>query len=282
MGPTESSIQARILVVDDEQPLRRLIIQLLSDRGFETIEAEDGEQGIRLARTEMPDLVLCDLEMPRMDGYQVLAALQAERRFAATPVIILTALGEPSQVRHGMNLGADDYLTKPFDSEDLVNAIKARLARVRRLRAPTAPEQRELFKLGNEDTVLIKSTGQQRLVKVAQLTHITAYGEYSWLYWEKSKGAMLRKALKHWAGELPERFIRVHRSAIVNLAYLDRVEQLLGGRMQVFLRDTAQPIPVSVRLAASLNRKLRDLGYPSPAAPAPGTHPLTSSPGTGV
>lgn len=263
-------MQTRILVIDDEEGLRTVLVRLLDSRGFKALEARDGEEGINLARSERPDLVLCDLEMPNVNGYQVLATLQADPDLGATPVMFLTGFREPEQVRYGMNLGVDDYLTKPIEPDTLIQAIQARLARVRRLRtAPPAPRPVP-SKLGSTDTILIKTATEQRLVKVNQVTHIMAYGEYSWVYWEKSRGAMLRKALKQWARELPpEQFIRVHRGAIINLAYLDRVEKEPSGRMQVRLREAAQPIPVSLRLAASLNRKLRDLQHADPAHGAP-------------
>ena len=96
---------------------------------------------------------------------------------------------------------------------------------------------------------------------MGEIERIIAYGEYSWVYWNKNKkGALLRKSLKQWQSELPgEQFIRVHRRAIVNLAWMERIEKLPGGRMQIHLRDTPEPILVSLRLAPVLNRKLKAL-----------------------
>jgi two-component system response regulator AlgR len=96
---------------------------------------------------------------------------------------------------------------------------------------------------------------------VEEINRIIAYGEYSWVYWHKNnKGALLRKSLRQWQAELPgEQFIRVHRRAIVNLAWMERIEKLHDGRMQVHLRDTPEPILVSIRLAPVLNRKLKAL-----------------------
>ena len=96
---------------------------------------------------------------------------------------------------------------------------------------------------------------------MSEIERIIAYGEYSWVYWQKNKkGALLRKSLKQWQAELPgEQFIRVHRRAIVNLACMERIEKLPSGRMQIHLRDTPEPILVSLRLAPVLNRKLKAL-----------------------
>ena len=96
-------------------------------------------------------------------------------------------------------------------------------------------------------------------MKVGEIDKIIAYGEYSWVYWSNNKkGALLRKSLKQWESELSGgQFIRVHRRAIVNLARMERIEKLSGGRMQVHLRGDPEPILVSLRLAPILNRKLK-------------------------
>ncbi|MEW6155960.1 MAG: response regulator transcription factor [Verrucomicrobiota bacterium] len=119
----------RILVIEDEPHMRRNLLTILQLEGFEPIGAEDGVVGVERARTENPDLILCDVMMPKLDGYGVLAQLQADPATAAIPFVFLTAKGEKVDLRSGMNLGADDYLTKPVTTEELINAIRARLNR---------------------------------------------------------------------------------------------------------------------------------------------------------
>lgn len=119
----------RILVIEDEPEMRRNITALLRFKEFEPIAAENGRVGIELARREKPDLILCDVMMPELDGYGVLRALQEDAALAAIPFIFLTAKGEKDDLRSGMNLGADDYLTKPVANNELVEAIEARLNR---------------------------------------------------------------------------------------------------------------------------------------------------------
>ena len=127
----------KILVIEDHAPMRRNLVKLLQLEGFEALAAENGRQGLDLARAELPDLILCDVMMPGMDGYAVLQALRAEKATATTPFIFLTARGEKFDHRVGMNLGADDYLTKPADQEDLLAAIRTRLGRKRVLEEHT-------------------------------------------------------------------------------------------------------------------------------------------------
>ena len=119
----------KILVIEDEPEMRRNIAALLRFYEYEPVVAENGRLGVEAARRAIPDLILCDVMMPEMDGYGVLQALQTDASLARIPFIFLTAKGEKDDLRSGMNLGADDYLTKPVANADLVRAIEARLRR---------------------------------------------------------------------------------------------------------------------------------------------------------
>jgi len=142
----------KILVIEDEPEMRRNSATLLRYRDYEAIEAENGRKGVELARRIKPDLILCDVMMPELDGYGVLQALQQDTSLALVPFIFLTAKGEKEDLRSGMNLGADDYLTKPVANNDLVNAIEARLRRyelqVNREFKPNFSSFEPLLKLG--------------------------------------------------------------------------------------------------------------------------------------
>ena len=119
----------KILVIEDEPEMRRNITALLRYHDYVPIEAENGRVGVALAQREKPDLVLCDVMMPELDGHGVLQALQQNVELATIPFIFLTAKGEKDDLRSGMDLGADDYLTKPVANADLVRAIETRLRR---------------------------------------------------------------------------------------------------------------------------------------------------------
>src|SRR5882724_8021973 len=104
------------------------MIQLaLRQRGYEVIEAHNGHDGIEKARAELPDLILCDVNMGKVDGYLTLAALRTEAPTAAIPFILMTGLADNAGMRHGMEMGADDYLPKPFTIEGLYASVEARL-----------------------------------------------------------------------------------------------------------------------------------------------------------
>ncbi len=119
----------RILVIEDTQSVREEIITILGFEGFKTLEADNGLTGIQLARKYLPDLIICDVMMPGLDGYGVLTELRKDSTTALIPFIFLTAKASREDIRQGMNIGADDYLTKPFTAEELITAIKTRLER---------------------------------------------------------------------------------------------------------------------------------------------------------
>lgn len=120
-----------ILIIEDEPEMRRNLATILRLEEFHTITAENGREGLTLAREKTPDLILCDVMMPELDGYGVLRELRANAATEATPFIFLTAKGEKPDIRSGMNLGADDYLTKPVAKADLLAAIRSRIERAR-------------------------------------------------------------------------------------------------------------------------------------------------------
>jgi DNA-binding NarL/FixJ family response regulator len=121
----------KILVIEDQPAMRRNVVTILEMEGFEVVTAENGRVGAALAQKEKPDLILCDVMMPELDGHGVLEQLRKDKTTSTIPFVFLTAKGEKTDVRAGMNLGADDYLAKPVTREDLLAAVTARLERQR-------------------------------------------------------------------------------------------------------------------------------------------------------
>ena len=118
---------SKILVIEDEALTRNMFRDFLEAEGFQTLGAEDGLAGIEQARQHLPNLVLCDVLMPKLDGYAVLSKLRQVATTATIPFIFITARTEKANRRRGMSLGADDYLAKPFTVEELLGAVSARL-----------------------------------------------------------------------------------------------------------------------------------------------------------
>ncbi len=118
-----------LLLIEDDADVRDNTAEILELANYRVLKAENGKKGVDIARRELPDLVLCDIMMPDLDGYGVLHMLGRNPETAEIPFIFLSAKAERSDVRRGMDLGADDYLTKPFEESELLNAIEGRLKR---------------------------------------------------------------------------------------------------------------------------------------------------------
>lgn len=128
-------MKQKILVIEDNPEVRENTVELLELSGYEVLQAPHGKAGVKLALAEKPHLILCDIMMPEMDGYEVLHILGKNPQTASTPFIFLTAKSEKGDFRKGMNLGADDYITKPFGERELLESVERRLERFSKLTA---------------------------------------------------------------------------------------------------------------------------------------------------
>lgn len=120
----------KILLIEDNQDIRENTAEILELASYQVLTAENGKDGVSLALSEKPDLIICDIMMPVLDGYGVLHLISKNEELAGTPFIFMTAKSERSDFRKGMEMGADDYITKPFDDIELLNAIEARLKKI--------------------------------------------------------------------------------------------------------------------------------------------------------
>jgi DNA-binding response OmpR family regulator len=119
----------RILVADDEPDVRELVVYRMKRSGYDVIEAKNGEEAFELAVANIPDLIVADVMMPRVDGYELTRRLRAEQTTQRIPIILLTAKTQEADVSQGFDAGADDYLKKPFNPDELVARVRAVLGR---------------------------------------------------------------------------------------------------------------------------------------------------------
>ena len=145
----------KILVIEDRTQTRNLFLECFETEGFQAIGAENGLLGVQLAQEQLPDVVICDLVMPQLDGYGVLTALRQNPATAIIPFIFLTAKVTRADIRKGMELGADDYLTKPCTVEELLGAIAARLAKQATFQQYTATQFQSISALASIDTTIL-------------------------------------------------------------------------------------------------------------------------------
>ena len=117
----------KILLIEDNKDMRENTAEILELFKYKVFTAKNGKEGVEIAKKEKPDLIICDIMMPVLDGYGVLRMLSKNTETASIPFIFLTAKAERSDFRKGMEMGADDYVTKPFDDVELLNAVEIRL-----------------------------------------------------------------------------------------------------------------------------------------------------------
>jgi diguanylate cyclase (GGDEF)-like protein len=141
-----------VLVAEDSVPVRALLCAQLHERGYDVIEAADGEQALSRARDAHPDIVLLDIDMPRRDGYEVLAELKADPDLAALPVVFITGRTDAEDAVRGLDMGAHDYLRKPFEAEELGARVQAAM-RTKRLQDDLRTLSGELARIANTDNL---------------------------------------------------------------------------------------------------------------------------------
>jgi len=167
----------KILIIEDNEDIRESSIEILKLAGYEVLEADNGKIGVELAQQHLPDMILCDIMMPELDGYGVLYLLSKNRETTNIPFIFLTAKAERADMRKGMEMGADDYLTKPFDDMELLNTIESRFQKKEKIEAFYSKSFESLKLLANQNQGLdeLKKIIADRKVKQVRKKQIIYY-----------------------------------------------------------------------------------------------------------
>lgn len=168
----------KIALIEDNQEMRENIEEILELANYEVVTAENGKKGISLIKQELPDLILCDIMMPELDGYGVLYMVGKDPKTAAIPFIFLTAKSERDDFRKGMNMGADDYLTKPFDDTQLLDAIERRLKRIEQFSTDFDRSESGLNSFLDQVHGIEELTRERRVKKFAKKDNIYFEDDY--------------------------------------------------------------------------------------------------------
>ena len=252
----------KILVIEDDHALQAVLSDILENEGYKVFFAPNGKAGIQLAKEILPDLIICDIMMPGMDGYSVKSSLSEDMSTALIPFIFLSALVEKKNIRQGMELGADDYLTKPFKIDEVVNAVKIRFKKQELLKESTErtdneKEKLNAAKINDNGHVIIEVKNQPKLIHINKISCITAFSEYTYVYIGGNEKIIVRRLLKKWEEILPESiFLRIHRSTIINLNQVEKVEKWFNNSFAIFIKDFPEPFVVSRRYSTNLKAKL--------------------------
>jgi two-component system LytT family response regulator len=237
---------SKILILEDDENVRLPVIDLLEAENYEVIAAADGKAGLEMARKEKPDLIVSDIMMPELDGHGVFEALQKDPLTAVIPFIFLTAKTDQADIREGLGLGADDYITKPFDHEDLLDSIETRLRKYQRiseaaLKAEDNPEYDQIF---------IKDGESCWFVEYEKIRLLESEDNYVRVFFDNEK-PLVSRTLNYLEERLPaKRFFRANRKQIINLKWIRHIQPWFNGGLLVTLKDDNK-VQMSRRAAQS-------------------------------
>ena len=252
----------KILVIEDESSVREFIRELLENNDYIPFTAADGKDGLLLARELKPDLIICDVMMPYLNGYEVIKQLKDEPDSIHIPFIFLTAKAEINDFREGMDLGADDYVTKPFRAASLLKTIENKLMKFESLKNISSEEiengnDEKKEKLTEDSKLFLSVNTIPHIVKVGDILFITAEGEYSNIHLTTGLRIMKRRLLKDWEKQLPESiFTRIHRSTIINKNRIEKIEKWYNRSYVIYLTNYSEKFIVSQRYASKLKSNL--------------------------
>lgn len=251
----------KIIVIEDEVNVRENIVTLLKEEGYAAYPAENGYDGIELIKNSDPDLVLCDIIMEGIDGYDV---LKITRNIIDKPVpfIFLTAKVDSTDLRKGMELGADDYLFKPFKVRELLAAVKTRLINQQKNEKyySSPKENSNTEKVDNkeknykfQDKILLKIGNEPKFISIKDIKVILAENQYSKIILSNNNSFLLKKSLNKWENNLPsEHFLRIHRSTIINTDFINNIESWFKNTYKIKIKGLAKDFIISRRNAAKL------------------------------
>lgn len=252
----------KILIIEDDYSVQSGIVDLLEAKEYSVFTASDGKEGLKIAREILPDLIICDVMMPRLNGFEVIKELNNNPSTSFIPFIFLTAKAEMHDLREGMNLGADDYVTKPYDALVLLKSVEKRLQKAEELKKyyslpPNANNQKSGEKrLTNNDRLFLEHNLNAGFITIADIVYLTAETVYSNIYTVQQNKILMRRTLKKWEEMLPDNFLRIHRSTIINLNHILKVEKWFKRSYKVHLMHTGESFIISQRYSSLIKSRL--------------------------
>jgi DNA-binding LytR/AlgR family response regulator len=242
----------KILIIEDDIYIRENFSEIFSGDGYDVYSASGGGEGIKLAESILPDLILCDIMMPDLNGYQVREKVSLNRKTSQIPFIFLTAKSEINDIRMGLSLGADDYITKPVSAKDLLKSVQNRLKRISELKAVNHSVVEKKFSTDKEK-LLIKSSGSIELIDVKEIVLIAASGDYTTVITSQGKKISLKKSLSDWEKNLDNRvFIRIHRNKILNINFIEKIEPMFKGAFSAKIKFYPETVHFSQRCSVKI------------------------------
>jgi two-component system, LytTR family, response regulator len=247
----------KIVLIEDEAALRETLTELLEISGYQVATASDGKEGYELILASQPDLVLCDINMPRMDGFEVLSVVNRKYETGLPPAFLfLSARVQLEDIKQGLKLGADDYIAKPIKSSDLLDSIKMRLLKRRKLLEHGNMENESPINMNSSyDKFGIPSSEGLRFIKFESVIRFEADRAYCHIFLTNGKKMVASKSMSEFQPMLEKSgFIKVHKSHIVNLKH---VESFIRGKGGQLVMSDGSLVNVSLRKKEVVLKSLR-------------------------
>jgi DNA-binding response OmpR family regulator len=250
----EKSAKYRILLIEDDPAISNVVELNLKLDNYDVFLAADGEEGLRMVAECEPDLVILDVMMPKIDGWQVLMQLKADDKTREIPVIMLTAIGDEQSKVIGLRGGADDYVPKPFSPLELAARVKVILDRVGRSRRISSDSGKEQVRL---EQIPVQKGDTIKLIPMEEIFFVDTKHEYANLH-TFADSYLTTYSLSELEKSLDRKtFFRTHRSFIVNLKKVNQIVKLSRNSLIVTLMDQKESrVPVSRRQASALREML--------------------------
>ncbi len=249
----------KILVIEDDENILANLVALLTENGFHVLKAENGFDGLTIAQMEIPDLVICDIMMPGLDGYDVLKEFLNNVSLKSIPFIFLTAKAELKSMRQGMDMGADDYLIKPYKASDVLNSINSRLKRIEIFKASFAKSTEKIApkKYTMIDKFFLKVNGKPQFIRIDHILYLSSERQYTSIHLMSGRSFLVRKSITSFESMLPDNnFIRIHRSTIINLNFIEKIEKCNNSSIKIYITDCEKPFIASKRYSSKLRKNL--------------------------
>ncbi len=220
----------KILVVEDEENIRETLQDILELSGFEVSTASNGKIGYDMILSERPDLVLCDINMPELDGFSLLEALSNRLKDEIMPAFLfITAKVETKEIRHGMDLGADDYILKPFNNSQIIKIIQLRLEKRKKM-LNTRSKGPEVQVVDKFNKLSIPTEEGLDLVPIDDIVLCKAERAYCTFRLKSGRELLVSKPMKEFESILIAKgFFKVHKSSIVNINFAEKYIKGKGG-----------------------------------------------------
>lgn len=257
-----------ILLIEDNSLLAENIKALLEEEVFTVIHAASAEEGLNQALKNNLDLILCDIMLPDKDGYEFFEILKEKLGNISPPFIYLTAKSQRDDQRKGMELGADDFITKPFTKSELLNAINTQIMKRAKLTETKKKEENknqilkhengglnEGKKLAYDGFIFLNEKKSPGFYAVKKIVYVRSLKDYTTVFFNDLKKVVIRRTLANWEAILPsEHFVRIHRQVIINLQFLERVERDKNYTYKAFLKFVDTPFKMSQRYSRKIKR----------------------------